>query len=293
LIVCYESSDTLSIKFGEDAFGKQVKLSMSSAKGIINELSMAALAPGWKSEMLQFIEENNAMHPDVIDLYTMGDLNLDDKTSKIVSFRSLPVKQKNRVDAFQAEVHLQSKNRKDFPISLYSTFKYSKGELKNTHSIPDLKDLSSMMDECNFLWTWGMKSLFQRCAIRKIGGKWHLWPFAQPPVNNRKIDVEKYLWNEVHPKKQTMMKSILTTPETGFDSQTAYSIPYCAAPVPADETEQPGPEDCIYLEAMVAGVRDGDSGDEFIFKDLKAFTCRLTHMEECFEAFVVSFQWLF
>jgi hypothetical protein len=133
-------------------------------------------------------------------------------------------------------------------------------------------------------WTWGMKHLFQRFALRAERSfeqeeVWHLWPFMQPKVNNRDIDVSA-LWD---PKttNSKFIDTVFEKDETGFETQGACST-LCS--VTSKGTEDGGEP----LEAMTNGASSSVHHNDLEFKNLSAKECTLADIDKCCLAVVVS-----
>jgi hypothetical protein len=141
-----------------------------------------------------------------------------------------------------------------------------------------------------------MKFLFQRFALREVHtstskpAEQYLWPFCQPRLNNRFIDVPSFLWNPADVSSEKMIPSIFKKTETGFDSQAVYSTPFA---VHKSSSEEANNLDKACLGAMVEGTQSTDDFNDLVFSNLIADKCGVADMEKCYMAMVVSYSHLF
>jgi hypothetical protein len=276
----------LGICYPENEFGLPVKISRSTVIGIVKEISSAGFAPEWEKAMLKKLE-NCSFPSQVLDFYTMGNLTTNDDCG-IKPYDTNPAETNRYAETVRALMKAKA-GVVDKPIYCLDEkylYKASTKEFDDEMEISNTTDHAECMEEISLNWTWGMKYLFQRFAIRETWGyqqgesDWHLWPFTQPQINNRDIDVDEFIWSSSN-KRTTMMKQMLTTRTTDFESQSAYCTPYTVHKITKMELDS-----C--LGAMVEGTQKGAHGGEFIFKGLAAFKCSTSNADQLFKAFTVS-----
>lgn len=260
------------------------------ALGIINEIADAAGAVAWKDEMILYMKKNNAVHPDVIEFYTMGDmpekLDQTDFMGKLTDTIEEKM-MKNYFKPFREAADPDAPSPKPLAEPKYS-YRQGRNHLSSETIVDNIQDVSSYTDEIDVVWTWGMKYLFQAFSLQRSETKgedgvkeWRLWPFAQPNLNNRQIDIDQYLWNDKDPTTEQMIPCIFKKTGNNFSSQQVYVVPYIVKPYVAPKNVgdfEPG----IPLMAMVEGV-----GDDLVFDDLSAFKCTRAEMANCYRALTV------
>jgi hypothetical protein len=243
------------------------------ALGMILEIAKAGLAPKWETEMLTYMKDAYAVHPDVFEFYTMGDHPTDPLTPNEPFIQDDPLERPPMKIFF------------DVVESLVTTKRVITADGFNLRVCPvprepgkavrDIEDFSTRLDEITLQWSWGMKFLFQAFAVRDDeDNNWCLWPFAQPNFNNRHIAPD-LMWNH-NENTETFMSVIFEKQETNLESQPAYSVPYEACP---DEDEG------LPLVAMLEGMHGKDT---LTFDDLRARKCSVWAMEKCFKAIMVG-----
>jgi len=256
-----------------------LKISKETAHGIISEIASAANAPKWKSMMEGIIRQSKEVHPQVIDFYTMGDESFNPSLGTAKSFNPDPQKTQERVQHFKEWV---SSHGNDLS---HSTFKACSNDFNSedegAQDAP--RDYAGQMNEITHGCTWGVKFLFQRFAIRNIASPtvdgWRLWPFAQPELNNRQIDLNAYLWEG---EKESMVTTALNAVETEFQSQAVYSTPYSVT------WRQSQLDLSLPLTSMLSGTQAQVSHDERIFTSLLARQCDLLSVTNCWKSIMVS-----
>jgi hypothetical protein len=275
----------LNVVFPPGKLGIPGTLSACTASGIVHELALAATASRWEKEMKKQIAEKSVNHT-VIQFYTMGDY-LEFPPAKL--FDPNPLITKERVSSSIAT--LKGMTKEKIQISTDTTgYSFYKAEKKfDEVDILDIdSEYSTMMDEITLPWSWGMKSIFQRFAIRKVYSQrtetstWHLWPCTQPGLNNRTIDVDSFLWDHKSPTQPKLIPNILSSVDPELDSQTCYSIPYSVR-----QHEHGAANECS-LAAMVEGQSSSTEFDDKIFTDLSAYKADLKDMDRCFKSLYVS-----
>ena len=272
----------LNVVYPGDSFGLPLKVTKSVIVGIITEISRAAVAPKWERQMLDHLSTKGNVDPQVIEFYLMGkrpDSDVNAVGVKGFKTEKVAEKVKDTVEAVRTmsidspgEDHYKTeKARSDFDPKK-NQFDYVEADF----------DFSSCLNQLTIRWTWGMKFLFQRFTLRKdVKNKWHLWPFMQPKVNNRDIDVTK-LYN-TKSNDSTFIEAIYTKQEIGFDVQAPHCTLYSLKPSTHDQSLG------THLEAMVNGPSCSESRNDLEFKDLTAGICTLDDMDKCYQAIVVSY----
>lgn len=279
----------MPVTYGPGEVGYAFKLSRQAANGIVKELAAAGVAPKWEKQMLDRIRNKNSINPDVLDFFTMGDVSFDPENDKIQSLDKNPAGTKARMEAFKAKFKAEEMPKE--PKVVLSPFFLDPATAppfkKNSNLDPGV-DLSSMMNEVTFSWPWSLKFMFQRFTVRELGEGdeqfWNLWPFTQPDLNNRQIDVANFLWDP-KAKDKRMIPTLLKDFGIDFDSQTAYSVPYQVLQSPSDGS-------AANLVAMVSGTQGDEQSNDMVFSDLAAKKCGLEEMDRCFKAMTVSSQGL-
>jgi hypothetical protein len=253
---------------------------------MIMEISWAAEAPEWEKEMLKFMRTKKGVHPDVVDFCSAGDMPPD-------------LTQNTFMKPFGTD------QKEDLEKNYFGLFKPNQvpGTARPKNNIPGKKDLThatkdwnntlasvGKVETCGICtdtidvnWSWGMKFLFQAIALQKStfdkekqkDDKWRLWPFAQPHMNNRLIDVEEKLWNEKDTTTQQMIPTVLSGEGINFDTQKAFSVPCVLQPHSDDDRGWP-------LCSMTKGP-----GDDETFHRNSAFKCTKDKMAACFSALTV------
>jgi hypothetical protein len=288
--------------YPENEAGLPLTISRQTAKGMVKELSSAGFAKKWEFEMLAMIDKDK-VDSQLLKFYTMGEQHLSNHGMGVG--KSHEVREIQRLN----DVTLADSKTKSLAVREKVESQCSPKPIESVFNTNDLlkpadteyqvdlvgrrnTDYSTMMEEISVTWTWGMKYLFQRFTVRTVTStpvkgpeesKHYLWPFSQPPVNNRNIDVAGYMWDEEsHTKK--LIETIFTNVEPGFDSQAVYSTPFSVRrPTAKDKNGEHA-----FLEAMVEGTQTLDTDNNLIFSDLIAQQCSLLDMQKCYKAMVVS-----
>jgi hypothetical protein len=288
----------LPVTYSKKGFGIPLKFSPETARGIIKELADAALAPAWEKDMLAIVAKNH-IHQDVVNFYSMGEIisGIGDKMKPFnQTTEEAKADAKDLTEVTQQKVDSETVNilriTSDYELANLSFEEMDLGESEPSHK--------EFMDQVGMNWTWGLKYIFQRFSLRKVSEvqpngtpikrvgvletervDWRLWPFTQPPLNNRSIDVPAFLWNAKNTQQMGMIRTIFQKKGTGFDSQTAYSVPYTFRASDKSQSEE-------YLVAMVEGTQSSVERNDLVFEDLSASTCNLAQMGLCFKALYVS-----
>jgi hypothetical protein len=276
----------LNVVYPEGSMGHPCKLSLMTAQGIAGELSKASLSFGWANQVKRKMISDAAIDQTVIDFYTMGQYQ-DLPPQKL--FDTNP----NKTEARMKETveKLSKMTPGTYRLSTYKgrySYVQASESFDPKHSTPNECDFGSMMHEITLSWSWGMKILFQRFAIRKVMNDgtdkhtWHLWPFTQPGLNNRVINVPSFLWDRANPNHPKLIPNIFNAVEGDLDSQTCYSIPYTVRKHRQGETD-----DCK-LTAMIEGKSSTQKFHDLEFNDLSAFSPNLDDMAKCFRSLYVS-----
>jgi hypothetical protein len=267
----------LPIEYPGDDFGTPLKVKRSVAIGIIHEIGQAAIAPKWQKEMLRHVNEKKSVPSDVLEFYTMGDFPVyEEDTLGVKGFSTKEttaavMKIRDKVNAMTRE-ELDTHNETEYAYN-----PPDKGF--EDYSVGN-KDFSKYMNEIEVQWTWGMKFLFQRFTLRSdTASKWRLWPFMQPKVNNRDIDV-KVLWDP-ETTSPTLIDAVFKKQDTGFETQGAYSTLYSVKTASRGDGGVP-------LEAMVNGTSCRTECDDLQFKNLSATKSKMEDIDQCYFAIIVS-----
>jgi hypothetical protein len=278
------TSDMLDVSYDNNTLGQALKLPRGIALGMIEEISKAANAPKWENQMLASLSENR-VESYVFEFYTMGDADIDSPQSPSRYCKAAPV-----IDVFVEKFHTyieslvferDDKNATLLLLEQHTVHQATISRQPNEH-LNEETDFSARMDQITLQWSWGMKFLFQAFALREFKDKtWCLWPVAKPDFNNRQIELP-IIWQD-DPQFGTMMSTIFNKPETNFESQPVYSVPY-----QVDGVKAKG----VPLTAMMEGVK-GEGNESLEFQDLRAQKCTLKKMNFCFKAIMVRFFWCF
>jgi hypothetical protein len=288
----------LPVIYSKDGFGIPLKFTPKTAKGIIKELADAALAPAWKKEMLAIVTKKH-IHQDVVNFYCMGEISTG-SGDKMKPFNPDPEEAKQDAKALTHEIQKKVDSKTVNILRVTSDYELAKSPFEFMDPDESEPFHKEYIDEVGMNWTWGLKYLFQRFSLRKVSPvrpngtpinrvgvaatdrvDWRLWPFTQPPLNNRSIDVPAFLWNAKNTQHMGMIRSIFQKMGTGFDSQTAYSVPYTIQASDESQSEE-------YLVAMVEGTQSSVEKNDLVFQDLSASRCNLAQMGLCFKALYVS-----
>lgn len=280
--ICSGDPISVPVKYPGDRVGPPLNLSLNNAFGIIREIALAGTAPAWETEMSAYIKKHKAIHPDVIEFYSMGDMPLGEDGTPSMRSNWMSDDSGPTVDF---DAYIQTLKKAADMKEVENRFHLKKADqlLTADNNIATIVDCSQFAHEIRVSWTWGMRFLFQGFSLRKQGAgkkaEWHLWPFTQPDMNNRQINVDQYLWNELNPTPDQMIPQIFEKGGNEFSIQGVYSVPYIIQTAEADDGGIP-------LHGMVEGVSLDDS-DDFKFSDLSALKITEDAMDQCFEALTV------
>jgi hypothetical protein len=292
--VFQHEEDDHVLQVAHAGIGDVLRCHKSTAAGIITELADAAVAPKWKEAMMKHMKEKNTVHSDVFDFGSMGDNprhNEGDQTVGVTPFGD-PARAK-RVTAFAEKIHDTCKNKPQVHLRASTrdskhNYKPSSSDFLHKAECAEHLDFSSCMEEIELKWTWGMKFLFQRFTIRRSSKKLNeflLWPFMQPKVNNRDMEVPM-LWKPTDSidREEKFVNKIFESNVAGWDVQGA-----CSTPLSVRISRPDGPGSA-HPESMVSGVDSSvnasEGNDDLVFRNLAMWRSTLEEMDKCYKAIV-------
>eukprot|EP00978_Attheya_sp_CCMP212_P028743 scaffold100161_cov35-Attheya_sp.AAC.1 len=206
----------------------------STARGTTFEIGIAADHPAWKDKMMSFMEQHQAVHPDVLEFCTMGDMPAAEAMSSHMKKRGganedMKARVQEHFDCLEKQ-RTQRASGKKTSIEGKHGFKESSRGLTGKDKILQSEDCSALADEIAIDTSWGVRFLFQAFSLRKIGKEWRLWPFAQPDMNNRQINIDKFPWDEDNPTAEQTIPAIFKNKSSGFSTQQVCSVPCITQP---------------------------------------------------------------
>lgn len=271
----------LPVRYPDNRIGEQWSLRRDTAKGMIIEITSAAESFTWARDMTAYMDRYNAIHPDVLEFYTMGDMPTDpDGLNNWTTYEEKSEIARRVEQYFKGLIHRAGIPRK---TKLHREFAFRDADraLSGNDLISSAENCALFTDEITIQTTWGIRFLFQAFSLRKIGDEWYLWPFSQPNMNNRQINVDQFLWNHKSqsPSMDQMIPAIFGKTTRELSTQQVYCVPYITEMARHDDGGMP-------LGAMIDGVSSTDE-DEFKFDDVHAFKCTRKHLEDCFKVLTV------
>ena len=276
-----EISRLLNVNYQNGNFGPPVKVSRANAFGIIAELSRATQAESWAREMNVFLNGDQGVHPDVVEFHTMGDMPEDLANNNFM--KSLSTEEELELQESSYFAVYEEMSVKSLKPLHNATFGHAEATHPLSHrtELNNMEDMSAWSNEITVNWSWGIKFLFQAVVLEKSSGEnvegdeWRLWPFAQPDMNNRLIDVDRFLWNHENPSKHQIIPKIFGNRGLNFHNQNVCSVPCIVKPMEEDDAGLP----------LISMVESGDK--DMTFRGTAAHKCNLTETEKCHFALTV------